>query len=57
MHPLYQFLTQASRNGLKDSEVQWNFQKYLLDEEGHLVEVIDPKVLPTDKRIVEWIKS
>ena len=57
MHPLYQFLTQASRNGLKDSEVQWNFQKYLLDEEGHLVEVIDPKVLPTDKKIVEWIKG
>lgn len=57
MHPIYQFLTQASRNGLKDSEVQWNFQKYLLDEEGHLVEVIDPKVLPTDTKIVEWIKS
>ena len=57
MHPIYQFLTQASRNGLKDSEVQWNFQKYLLDEEGHLVEVIDPKVLPTDKKIVEWIKG
>ena len=57
MHPVYQFLTQASRNGLKDSEVQWNFQKFLLDENGHLVEVIDPKTLPTDARILEWIKA
>ena len=57
MHPVYQFLTKASRNGLKDSEVQWNFQKYLLDGNGHLVEVIEPKTLPTDARIVEWIKG
>ena len=55
MHPVYQFLTDASRNGLKDSEVQWNFQKYLLDEQGHLVEVIEPKTLPTDPEIVAWI--
>lgn len=57
MHPIYQFLTQQARNGLEDSEVQWNFQKYLIDEQGHLVEVIEPKVLPVDERIVEWIKG
>lgn len=56
MHPIYQFLTQASRNGLKDSEVEWNFQKYLIDEEGQLVDVIEPKTSPTDKEIVDWIK-
>ena len=42
MHPLYQFLTQKSRNGLEDSEVAWNFQKYLIDEKGHLALVIFP---------------
>lgn len=56
MHPIYQFLTQASRNGLRDSEVQWNFQKYLIDEKGHLVNVIDPKTPPNDKSVVDWIK-
>ena len=32
MHPLYQFLTQKSENGFQDSEVQWYFQKYLIDQ-------------------------
>ena len=31
MAPIYKFLTQKSKNGMKDSEVQWNFQKYLIN--------------------------
>jgi len=57
MHPLYQFLTQKSKNGLEDSEVQWNFQKYLINEEGKLVKVIDPRTMPNDDSILQWIKS
>ncbi|WP_432673336.1 glutathione peroxidase [Flavobacterium sp. SM2513] len=57
MAPLYQFLTQKSKNGLEDSEVQWNFQKYLIDENGHLAKVVSPKTLPTDAEIVDWIKA
>lgn len=57
MHEVYQFLTQKAKNGLEDSEVQWNFQKYLLDEAGHLVKVIPSKTLPTDQVIVDWIKN
>jgi len=57
MHPLYQFLTQKSKNGLQDSEVEWNFQKYLLDENGHLIKVLSPRVLPTDDAIVSWING
>ena len=55
MHPVYQYLTQKSLNGLEDSEVAWNFQKYLIDETGNLVKVIPPKTLPTDESIVAWI--
>jgi glutathione peroxidase len=40
--PIYQFLTQKSKNGLQDSEVEWNFQKYLIDESGKLVKVVKP---------------
>ena len=42
---------------MADSEVAWNFQKYLLDEEGKLVRVVNPKTLPDDKSVIEWIKS
>ncbi|MEN9442873.1 MAG: Glutathione peroxidase BsaA, partial [Bacteroidota bacterium] len=35
--------------------VQWNFQKYLLDENGILVKVVSPRVLPNDAEIINWI--
>jgi glutathione peroxidase len=57
MCPIYQFLTQKSKNGLQDSEVKWNFQKYLINEEGELEKVISSKTLPTDPEIVNWIKA
>ncbi|MES2557186.1 MAG: glutathione peroxidase [Bacteroidota bacterium] len=57
MHPLYQFLTQKSQNGLEDSEVQWNFQKYLIGTDGKLVRVVSPKTLPNDASIISWIES
>ena len=57
MHPIYQFLTQKVKNGFEDSEVSWNFQKYLIDEDGRLVKMIPPKTLPTDQSILDWIKS
>ena len=55
--PVYQFLTQKSKNGLQDSEVEWNFQKYLINEKGELEKVILPRVLPTDQEIVNWINK
>jgi glutathione peroxidase len=57
MAPIYQFLTQKNRNGLESSSVQWNFQKYLIDENGYLDKVVGPQTLPTDDEIVNWIKS
>lgn len=57
MDKIYKFLTQKSKNGLQDSEVEWNFQKYLIDENGKLVKVLSPRVLPTDAAIVGWING
>lgn len=57
MSEVYQFLTQKSKNGLQDSQVEWNFQKYLINEKGELEKVISPKTLPTDPSIVNWIKE
>ena len=57
MCAVYQFLTQKSKNGLEDSEVGWNFQKYLLNEKGELEKVISSRTSPTDPEIVNWIKA
>jgi glutathione peroxidase len=57
MNEVYKFLTEKSKNGLQDSEVEWNFQKYLINEKGELAKVIHPKTLPTDPEIINWIKN
>ncbi|GAA3739869.1 MULTISPECIES: glutathione peroxidase [Flavobacterium] len=57
MCEVYKFLTEKSRNGLQDSEVEWNFQKYLINEKGELVKVIKPKTLVTEPEVINWIKS
>jgi glutathione peroxidase len=55
IHPLYSWLTKKSQNGKMDSKVKWNFQKYLIDEKGQLVDVVFPREKPTSDKIVNWI--
>ncbi len=57
IHPVYQWLTSKSKNGVRDSEVSWNFQKYLIDEKGNLIEVIPPKEKPTSDKVIAWISE
>jgi glutathione peroxidase len=57
MHPIYHFLTEKSQNGLEDSDVEWNFQKYLINENGELEKVISPRTNPMDDEIVNWLKA
>lgn len=57
MAPLYQWLTEKKLNGKKDSQVGWNFQKYLIDENGNLVDVVESKVKPDDSKIISWIQN
>lgn len=56
-HPLYQWLTQKSMNGVMDSEIKWNFQKYLIDENGKLVDMIPPKEKPNSEKVIKWIEG
>ncbi len=55
MAPLYKWLTSKQLNGKMDSEVKWNFQKYLIDENGSLVKVIYSKEKPDSDEITSWI--
>ena len=57
MHPLYHWLTEKSLNGVMDSKVGWNFQKYLIDKNGNLVEMLKSNVKPDDEKIVSWIEG
>jgi glutathione peroxidase len=54
-HPIYQFLTQKSKNNFKDSRVTWNFQKYLVNKQGRIEKIISPRTRPDSEEIVSWI--
>lgn len=55
--PIYQFLTKKELNGYRDSEVHWNFQKYLCDENGHLIKIFGTPVDPLSEDILKLIES
>jgi glutathione peroxidase len=57
MHPLYQWLTSKDKNGVMDSSVKWNFQKYLIDENGKLVDVIYSKEKPNSDTVISWLTA
>ncbi|MEN8228527.1 MAG: glutathione peroxidase [Bacteroidota bacterium] len=56
IHPLYKWLTEASENGVEDSKVAWNFQKYMIDENGMLLGHVPPRKKPHCKEIVSWLR-
>lgn len=55
IHPIYKWLTSKAENGVMSSQVRWNFQKYMIDEKGHLTGVVSPLKKPDCKKIVRWI--
>jgi len=57
MHPLYQWLTSKEKNGVMDSSVKWNFQKYLIDENGKLVDVLYSKDKPGSEKVMSWLTT
>jgi len=54
--PIYQWLTEKAKNGKMDTEVQWNFQKFMIDENGNWVDFIPPREDTFDNKIVQWIE-
>jgi len=57
MAPLYKWLTNKSENGKLDAPVKWNFQKFMIDENGLLVDVAMSNEVPNCDKIVNWIKG
>ncbi len=54
-HPIYKWLTTKSLNGFADSEVSWNFQKYLINKEGGIDKIVVTQADPDDEAIIDWI--
>ena len=50
-HPLYSWLTNKNENGRKNSSVKWNFQKYLINEDGELIDYYYSITSPTSSKI------
>jgi glutathione peroxidase len=55
--PIFMWLTEKEYNKFESSEAKWNFQKYLLDESGHLINVFEPKVHANDPRLIAAIEN
>ncbi|SDB27419.1 glutathione peroxidase [Flavobacteriaceae bacterium MAR_2010_188] len=56
MHPMYKWLTDKEINGRLTSEVIWNFQKYLLGQNGSLIDYFYPLTSPNSKKILQYIE-
>lgn len=56
-HPLYQWLSDKSQNGVTDEKPTWNFCKYLLDEQGQVLGFYPSKVSPLDESLVAAIEQ
>lgn len=54
---VYKWLQRGELNGVSDAVVDWNFNKFLIDEEGNWVDHFISTVSPFDTAIVNWITS
>ena len=55
--PLYQWLTQKDLNGTMDTKVAWNYQKYMIDENGKLVGVVESKESLESDKVKDWLEK
>ncbi len=55
-HDLYTWLTDKTYNGVKSSSVKWNFQKYLIDEQGHLIDYYFSITKPMSRKILKKLE-
>ncbi len=54
--PIYQWLTQKAKNGVLDATISWNFNKFLLDENGKMIAYFPSNVKPDSEAILNYLK-
>lgn len=55
--PIYKWLTSKSENGVLDATIGWNFNKFLLDENGKMIAYFPSKIEPNSEEITKWLKQ
>jgi glutathione peroxidase len=55
-HPLYTWLTNKQMNGKKSSSVKWNFQKYIVNKDGKLIDYYFSLTKPLSSKITKHLK-
>jgi len=53
IHPLFKWLTQKTENETLDATIQWNFGKFLIDEQGHIMNYFPSRTNPLSPEITE----
>ncbi len=53
--PIYFWLQHKEENGVQDNDVKWNFNKFMISENGEWQGYLPSKILPNDKIITDWI--
>jgi glutathione peroxidase len=56
-NPVFKWLSNATLNGWNNQEPVWNFSKYLVNEEGRLINYFAPSVSPLDKSVTDAINK
>ena len=55
LHPIYAWLTDKKLNGKINSTVKWNFQKYLLNKDGKLIDYFNSTTSPMSSKITKQL--
>ncbi|MBS1626500.1 MAG: glutathione peroxidase [Bacteroidetes bacterium] len=56
INAIYKWLCNKSENGVLDAEIKWNFNKFLLDENGKLLAYFPSKITPDSEDILKYLK-
>jgi len=56
-HPLYKTLTSKEENGELGGPIEWNFTKFIVDQQGRVIARINPKIEPDDPGVIEIIEN
>jgi glutathione peroxidase len=57
IHPLYRFLTGKDTNPNFAGDIRWNFDKFLIDKNGVIINRFHPKIKPLDPELIKAIES
>ena len=53
--PVYKYLCNKDENGVLSADISWNFNKFIIDENGHLLKHFDSKITPESQELLNYI--